>query len=809
MAIERGGTLGHYRLVEKIGQGGMGVVWKAFDLTLGREVALKVLPDALARDAHRVSRLEREAKALAALNHPNIVTVHSIEREDDVRFLAMELVRGRRLSSLIPRGGLPLDRILDVTIPIASALVAAHARGVVHRDLKPSNVMVTDDGQVKVLDFGLAKLADTESAAGADERTYTATAAGEIVGTTGYMSPEQVQGKTVDGRSDIFSLGAVLYEMTTGERAFKGETTASTLGAILRDTPPSITRFRPELPDGLRRLVKRCLEKDLSRRYQTALDVRNELVELRSELGTEPLQVEVPKQLPTVSLPHRRLVPIAAGLLAVVLVAVALGLGPLRQRFWKPPAAGIRSLAVLPLANQMGDSGQDYFVDGMHDALITELARLGTLKVISRTSVMRYRKPDRPIRDIARDLGVEGIVEGSVLRVGDRLRITAQLIDAQTDAHVWADAYERDLADAMAMIGDVTRAIATQIDVTLTARQRARIGSARRASPEAQDFYLRGRQQLSAFLPDTIARAAALFQEAIDIDPDYAAPHAALAICYVYPGMFGFAMPHDVAAKTREAAAKAIALDEDLAEAHLALALVKYIYDWDWEGGMRESRRALELDPSNWIAYRAVSDYQLVMGDLDGAVTTARRGREVDPLSFVMDASVVSRLATARHFDEALVEARRYWQKHGAKADRNVVAIGHTEMAYSLWVSGHREEALSQFRLLWADDRELVTALDDAARRGGPTAGLQAAAAVLASRAERGENRRFDVIAEYFAMAGNADAAILWLERAYAEHSLDVPQVGVDPAFDPIRGDPRFVDVVRRLKLPSPRQPQT
>ena len=814
MVIASGSLVSHYRLIEKIGEGGMGVVWKALDTTLGRDVALKFLPDAVAADRDRVLRFEREARALAALNHPNIVTIHAVGEDQGIRFLAMELVAGRPLSSLVGPPGLDVGRVLDIAIPLASALSAAHEKGIVHRDLKPANIMVSDAGHVKVLDFGIARLR-AATAHGGDEdetcaATLTGTAPGQAVGTPAYMSPEHVEGRAIDARSDIFAFGVVLYAMVTGELPFKGDNAIQMISSILRDVPAPVTSLRPDLPDEIARVVRRCLEKDPSRRYQSALDIANELEDLRERLQVEkavgqtparPRATGEPTAVPA-SASRRRAVTVAVAAGVLIVVALAVLGWSFRGRLFGSPGGGIRSLAVLPLANQMGDPGQDYLVDGLHDALITELARLGTVKVISRTSVMRFRKPDKPTPEIARALGVDAIVEGSVLRQGDRVRVNAQLIDGRTDSHVWARLYERNLRDVMGMMGEVTQAIAAQIKIAISPQHQARLAGTRPVRPEVQDLYLRGRQRLNEFTPPAIGEAGKFFQQAIDADPGYAPAYAGFAICNAYPGLFFGAVTTDLADKARAAATKAIELDEELGEAHAALGTVKFYFDWDWEGAGHELKRAVELNSADWVVYRPLSDYLLVIGDMDGAVAAARRGREVDPLSASNRAAVLSRLLWARRYDEAMTEARLFAKFIESTPTGSLSTIPHQVIALSLWATGRQSEAIAEFRAMW-NNEGMNTLLDQGVAAGGPKEAMRRVANLMAANALKSGGGDPYTIAVYQALAGQYEQALSWLERACDDHNRDISHIRADASFDPLRAHPRFQAILDRLKFPK------
>jgi eukaryotic-like serine/threonine-protein kinase len=559
------------------------------------------------------------------------VTLYSIEQAEGITVLTMELVRGTPLTSLIRGDGMAPAQLRGIATAIASALAAAHGKGVIHRDLRPANIIVSEDGLVKLLDFGLARLVAPDDGPADSANADTVTAQGVILGTTSYMSPEQATGQPLDSRSDVSSLGVVFYEMATGRRPFAGTTTASILGSILRDEPVSPEQLRPDLPPGLARIVRRCLAKSPSDRYQSVLDLRHDLEDLEAAPPSRWSQAGngdagAPGVAPR---PRRRWLAIAGGVTAMValILAVAAGFHFLRPgRAGRSPTATIRSLVVLPLANLMGDESQDYLVDGLHEALITELAQLQALKIISRTSAMRYRKTDKRAREIARELGVEGTVEGSVLRVGDSLRITAQLIDGHTDTHLWAHAYEGTMPNAMSLVKEATRAIAEQIDLTLNLQQQMRLREGWPADPQAQDYYLRGRSALTQWTPASVAEARTLFQKALAADAGYAPAHAGLALCYAYPGLFGRLLPSEAAASASDAARRALAIDGQTAQAHLALGVVETYFNWNWKAGGDEVRRALELDPSNWITYRVMSDWQVIAGDLEGAVATAKNG---------------------------------------------------------------------------------------------------------------------------------------------------------------------------------------
>jgi TolB-like protein len=797
MASRSGDVLTHYRLLEKIGQGGMGVVWKALDTKLGREVALKTLPEGVAEDPDRVTRFEREAKTLASLRHPNIVTIYSVEHDQGTRFLTMELVKGEPLTSLIPAGGLPLKRIFEIGIPLASALAAAHEKGVIHRDLKPANVMVDEGSDVKVLDFGLAKLRPAASEATAtDVTTETMTASGQILGTLPYMSPEQIQAKPVDHRSDIFAFGVTLHEMATGKRPFQGKNPPELMSSILKDTPMPVTDLRAGLPQHLGRIIRRCLEKDPTRRYQSALDVRNELEDLQKEL-----QVAIstgPRAAARAAQPRRW--GIAAAVItasAVIVLAAVWTFGPLRGRFASKPGGEIRSLAVLPLKNLMHDAAQDYFVEGIHDALITELAKTG-LNVISRTTVAAYAgKSDKRTPEIAHDLNVDALIEGTVLRVGNTVNVTVQLIRGSTDEILWGDHYYGNLADAMGMLANVTRAIAAQVKITLSPQQQERLASNRPVNPEAQDVYLRGRYFLNRFTPDAMMKSREFFQKAIDIDPTYAKAYAGLAMSYTIGAVFGSGGRSPQNAQLfRAAGVKAVELDPQLGEGHAVLGLTSLYLDWDWPRARQELKLALDLNPSDALVYHPYADCFLVDGDLEESLSWVEKGAKLDPLSPMIVFPVMGHLLFLRRWDDVVKEADRF---------RNIFpsnAVAGTFLRTALWQKGLFEQAIEEYRAAWKDEPELLKVFEAGFAKAGPHGAMRAVAETLADRAKSGYQDPV-AIAQYYALAGDADPAFQWLERAYQERRPMLAHLKADPNLDLIRSDPRFAGLLRRMNFPK------
>ncbi len=762
MAVDGPERLSRYQLVEKIGEGGMGEVWQAIDPRLGRQVAVKILAEKLARDPTRVARFEREARAVAALNHPNIVTIYSVGEDRGRRFITMELVTGRPLSRSIPSGGLPLKRCFEIAIQLTEAVAAAHARGITHRDLKPGNVMLSEDGRVKVLDFGLAK-SGPESGSGREPSTDSLSTDGQVLGTLPYMSPEQLQGRPVDSRTDIFSLAAILYEMATGEAPFQGRTSADLIAAILRDQPPPVDDWVPSLPRQLGRILRHGLQKDPERRFQTVLDLRNELQDLEAELAA------------TKDLPARG----------------ESGNGVFRAE------AG--SVAVLPLDNLSGDPEQEYFADGMTDALIADLAKIGGLKVISRTSAMQYKGARKPLREIAAALGVGAVVEGSVLRSGRRVRITAQLINAATDRHLWAETYERDLGDILDLQGEVARAIAGKILVKLTPRERSRLGGAGPVNPQAHEAYLRGRYFWHQRTPESVRKGLECFRRAVTADPSYARAWAGIADSYIVDGGRYLSVPPDVAySRAREAADKAVELDDELAEAHTSLAAVLTDYDWDWSGADREYRRALELNPSYVTAHSWYAEQLSRMGRHEEAIREAETARELDPLALAANMIVAWIQFFGRRYEKAVEEARKTLE-----LDPDY-ATAHRILGWAYEETGGLEQAIAA-HLKASELSQGAPSFRGQLGRAYALAGRHQEAREildeLMETAERTPVSSFDVCLLHLAL-GDADRAIEWLNRAFDEHSDHLPYLKVNPRIDALRSDPRFQALIGRMGFP-------
>ena len=795
----------------------MGEVYRARDPKLGRDVAIKVLPGDVAQDAERLARFEREARSLAALNHPGIVTIYAVEQSGETRFLAMELVEGESLDVAIPPGGFSLARFFEVAVPLAEAMSAAHERGIVHRDLKPANVMITREGRVKVLDFGLAKLeapgSDSNATDVATQSRPNLTTEGKVFGTVAYMSPEQARGGRIDARSDVFSLGVVLYQMVTGERPFKGNTAVDMISSILRDQPSPVTEVRPDLPPHLGRILRRCLEKEPRDRYQTSRDVYNELKDLRAETASASTpSLASPPRLEAgaaSSTPSRRR---ARWTLPAVIAAVVLALmlyAARRSGILRAPSRGpdagtagaaqaIRSIAVLPLDNYSGDPNQDYFAEGMTDELTSDLATITQLRVISRGSAMQFKGKNRPpTPEIARTLNVDAIVEGSVLRAGDKVRITAQLIDARSDRHLWAKSFERSSRDVLALQDELASAIAREIHVQLTPAEQSRLTSSRSVNPAAYDAYLKGRYFFNRPSDENLSKAIQLFEETVKVDPKYAPAYSGLSDAYLWAGYNeGVWTATEARPKAKGAAEKAIELDDESAEGHTSLANFKIWYEYDWTGAEAEFRRAFALNPSYALAHDQFGLGLAFQGRFDESIAEGKRAAELDPLSpqVPLDASLA--LAWTGRYQAAKDQVKR-----AADLDPTYFFAPYE----AGWIGIQERNipgAILELRKAKAmESPAFVSAwLAYAYGASGDRAAAMAELEDLKKRSLRGSVTPFNMALVYLGL-GDRARAMDSLEKAYAADSQWLGWLRNDRTFDPLRADPRFAALLKMLKL--------
>jgi serine/threonine-protein kinase len=783
-----GRVIGHYEIRGRLGTGGMGEVYEAYDRRLKRTVAIKLVAGG---DAHAQSRLWREAQHASGLSHPNICVVYEIGEMEGLAYIVMEHVEGRPLGDAVPEDGLPAEAAIGYGIQIAGALGHAHARGIVHRDLKSANVMVTPDGRVKVLDFGLARRLD-DAASGAGGETSSWTIPGVIAGTLGYMAPEILRGGRADARSDVWAMGVVLHEMLTGRRPFAGQTQFELSGAILNGAPAQLSS---RVPAGLAAVVRRCLAKDPAARYSTGVELHAALEDAR--LGRQSFGARVAATLPSWRARRWR---VPAVIMAVLMVA-ALIARPAWQRL-RPLASGgkIQSLVVLPLANVSGDPAQDYLSDGITEALIADLGTIGTLRVTSRTTSMSYRGAKKTVPQIAHELGVDAVVEGSVAREGNRLRITAQLVEAKTDRHLWAQTYDASLRDVLVIQRGAVRAIAGELRARLTPRDEARLNVVRTVDPEVYEAYLKGRYHWNKRTEESLRKAAEYFEAAIRGDPTYAPGHAALVDSYNQLGtvMIGAESPAVMRPRATEAAVRALQIDPDLAEAHATLGYVKH-YDWQWAEAERELRRAIELNPSYALAHTWYANFLVCRKRLDEGIVEVRKAEELDPLSMVVLTNVGWTLAYAGRLPEAIEAYRKalsldpnhaqaHWRLSGAYAKLGRFDEATRAVEKAAVLSGRNPSSLAWMARIYAV----------AGRRSEAKALLEQLLTLSATQ----YISPLGIAYIYFNLE-DKDRGFEWLERAYQERSNGIAYLAVDPYLEPLRADPRFRDIMRRAGLPE------
>jgi len=784
-----GKVLSHYRILEEIGRGGMGVVYRAHDEALRRDVAVKVLPSSFATDPDRLRRFEQEARAAGALNHPNILAIYDFGEHEGSPYVVSELLEGKTLREQMGGRAMPVRKTVDYGIQIARGLSAAHEKRIVHRDLKPENIFVTGDGRVKILDFGIAKLLGPEEVRVDDGRTATQspTEAGVLLGTTGYMSPEQVRGAPVDQRSDLFSLGTVLYEMLSGRRAFGGATPADTMSAILSYDPPSLSALREDIPPDLDRTIRRCLDKSTRERFQTAWDLASDLERL-AEIKPPRMRAHS----------HRWRLPAAVGVALLLGLAALSDVGGLRTRLLPGGhASPIRSLAVLPLVNFSHNPDQEYFADGMTEQLITTLAQIGTLRVISRTSVMRFKGTALSLPEVGRKLGVYAIVEGSVQRSGDRVRITAQLIRAASDEHMWAQSYERDLRDALALQAEVAGAIAREVQAQLTPRQQQEVASPRTVSPRGYELYLRGLDAYRRWDKRSEQAALEFLNQAIQEDSTYAPAWATIGLVYlVDPGRFG---THDEdVARARQALDRALALDPGLGLAHAVKGEIEYQQDWNWAAAERDLKRAIELSPSLFEAHHSYSHLLMNMGRVEESLEQSRSALALDPLNTAATLHMGWHYLYAGQFDRAIPE-----YEATLRLDPSYAAA----YAQLTWVYAQTRRfdeataALNKYGELTGSSDTLAMGAALAAMRGRTVEALKMLS-VLIDRANREQGRAYDV-ATIYALLGRKDDAFHWLDRAFKKREESLLELKVDPFLEGLRSDPRFAVLLRRIGVPA------
>ena len=788
-----GQRISHYRILSKLGAGGMGVVYSAHDEQLQREVAIKLLPpEAVADDTAR-SRLLREARLASQLNHPNICTIYEVGDTEGMAYISMERVEGRPLDLLIGSRGVPFDSVVRYGTQIADALSYAHGHGVIHRDLKCANVLVTEDGRAKVLDFGLAIRVAGPIGGATTLLSRTLTESGAIVGTPQYLAPEILRGEVADARSDLWSLGVLLYEMASGARPFQG-VTAIELGAAILHAPPEPLPAR--VPPGLAAIIDRCLAKDPAQRYRQAGEVRAALEGLVSSGASGATAARQNWLRPLNARRGRTWLWAAAAAPLLLAAVVLLDVAGTRTRLFPGPDSGrITSLAVLPLENFSRDPDQQYFADGLTEELISALAQISTLRVISRTSIMGFKGTKLPLPEIGRRLGVDAIVEGSVRRSGDRVRITAQLIRVASDQHMWAQSYERDLRDALALQDEVAGAIANEVQAHLTPQERQKIATARPVSPKGYELYLRGLDAYRRWDKRSEQAALEFLKQAIKEDSTYAPAWAAMGAVYNNdPGQFG---AHDEeVTRARQAVERALMLDPDLALAHSVKAQIGLRRDWHWAPAEREFKRAIELAPSLFEAHHFYSHLLMDMGRVEESLEQSRSALALDPLNTAATLHMGWHYLFAGQIEQAIAQ-----YETTLRLDPSYSAA-YQQLLWAYALTGRYDEATAAGRkyvALSGDSDSLWITAIISARRGRTDVALRMVSKLI-DGVSRGEQRAYDVAA-VFAQLGRKDDAFQWLDRAITKREEGVSSLKLDPFLTTLHSDPRFAALLHRIGL--------
>ncbi len=781
-ATLQGRTAGPYRIEALIGAGGMGEVYRGWDTRLQRAVALKFLAREFLSDAAAAERFEREARAASALSHPNILAVYDVGEMEGRPFIAMEYLEGQTLRARLGGALLPHRQALEYAVQISHGLDAAHRKGIVHRDLKPENLWVTSDGRIKILDFGLAKYAVPATPAETGGVVSIASEQGRVMGTVGYMSPEQVRAQPLDHRSDIFSLGSILHEMLAGNRAFRGATTVDTMIAILNAEPPALPH------PALDRLVRRCLEKDPARRFQSASEVALQL-EVVLDGRASVAEGDSKRALST-----RRTVLMAVG--SAASVAAGAALWKWRKSLFASRSPRITRLAVLPWENLSGDAEQEYFADGMTDLLITNLGQIAALRVISRPSVMQLKGSKKPLPEIAKQLGVDAVIVGSVQSSHNRVRITAQLVDCANGQQLQTWHYERELTDVLALQGEVALAIAGEIQARVTVAEVGRLSNKHKVVPAAFAAYTLGRHYWDEFTDESLVKAIDYFEQAIQLDPTYAVAYGGLAECWT-GFLFTDSKPWaETIAKAREFAIKAIALDDTLAQSHEAMAVVHY-QEWDWKGAEEEAKKASALDPGFPTAHMIYCNMLRHLGRADESIAEAKLALEVDPLSMLTNQMLGNAYASARRYELAIAQFQKGLDLH----------VNNTSLMYQLgWAdvySGAYDKGIDAIQKSQAADGLDPSVSPDLAYINAILGKKDEARKTLNILLELA--RKYPVSPGYIALvcAGldEREQALSWLEKAFAQHSSMMVWLKVDPRLDRIRAEPRFQVLMRRVGL--------
>jgi eukaryotic-like serine/threonine-protein kinase len=841
VAFPSGTYIGHYKLGDSLGIGGMGEVYLAEDTRLERKVALKIMPAELVKDEKRLLRFEQEARAVSALNHPNIITLHEIGQTKEAHFIVTEFIEGETLRQRLSRSKMELLEVLDVAIQTANALVAAHNAGIIHRDIKPDNIMLRPDGYVKVLDFGIAKLKEKNppqpvtpkiESQNTTIRTPVKTEPGIIIGSPNYMSPEQARGFVVDERSDIFSLGVMIYEMAVGKRPFEGETLTDLIVSILTKAPRPISEFLPAAPEKLDRIMVKVLAKDLKARYQTATELLVDLRRVKQRIEFEAgLEVSVPPEVSAAPAPNNAQVNTYSGegkstleisktqlmtaertatldsntladrrksqrrVLFVLLTLMLLAGATATAYLLKNRPRAIDSLAILPFTNTSGEASADYLSDGITESLINQLSRSQNFKVMSRNSVFQFKNKQVDAREVAEKLNVKAVLTGRVTQNNDGLLINIELIDARDNSQIWGERYSRSMSDLVVVEQEIAGQVSQRLQLGLSHDDKRRLVKPNTENPDAYQLYLRGRYHWNKRTPESMNRGIEYFKQALEKDPQYALAYAGLADCYALLGEYGKMPVRESAPLAKSAAEKAVALDNSLAEAHTSLAAVLE-YEWNWAEAEKQYRLAIEMNSNYATAHHWYGVYLSSLGRFDEALPELKKALELDPLSLIINTGLGRMYCGARRYDEAIDQL-----KTTLEIEPNF-AEAHFQLALAYEGKGKYEKAANEFH-------KAVELFEDPTMRGWiareqALAGKKDEARKLLDELKTLSKQQYVspyMIAIGYAALGDREQAFEWLEKVYVDRSYYVVWLKVDPIWDALQSDGRFQDLLRRVGL--------
>ncbi|PYS47413.1 MAG: hypothetical protein DMF68_16045 [Acidobacteria bacterium] len=830
-AFPTGTRFGRYEIRAQIGAGGMGEVYMAEDTKLERIVALKFLPVEVVSDQKRMQRFNQEAHAVSALNHPNIITIHEIEQDAPIPFIATEFIEGITLRDRIARGQMKIEEALDVAIQTASALAAAHAKDIVHRDIKPENIMLREDGYVKILDFGLAKLLEKQVTS-PEAVTQVHTDVGAVIGTARYMSPEQARGLEVDGRTDIFSLGIVFYEMIAGESPFAGATNHEVVASILKEEPPPIYTYVAEAPQRLQEILDRALAKNRDKRYQTAREFLEDLRALRLDLelevklararetaeaggiqtaGTGTSQFPVVTASTPMAHPNLSEVLRASDLkrrsrvMSVSVIVLALAVAAFSFWYFTRPAQAINSVAVLPFANVGGDANTEYLSDGLTESLINSLSQLPNLKVIARSSVFRYKGREVDPQSVGRELNVRAVLTGRVIQMGDNLTIQTELVDVASQTRLWGENYNRKVSDIISLQDEISREISENLRLKLTGEEKKQLAKRYTENSAAYQLYWKGRYLWNRRRPEDLREAIKNFQQAIDLDPNYALAYTGLADCYVLGNLLQMS-PKESMPIAIEKTNQALKIDPNLAEAHTSLAKIKLSYEWDWSGAESEFKRAIELKPGYATAYQWYGVYLSELGRHDESLVERRRALDLDPLSLSISTGLGRAYYWAHRFDESIDHLQKTLPQDPKYADTHWslgLAYEGKKMYGDAITSFQNAIGLSKTAEFSEGKPEMIAALGHALAVSGKRAdALKIIEQLKGLINQKSYVSPYSIALIYIAL-GEKDLAFEWLDRAYDERDENYIHLKVDPRLDDIRSDPRFTERLRLIRLAS------